>query len=279
MKLDYQKELTPVLYGKSAVKIIGNTVKTENQLCFSMHWHERMELLLVTDGILSVHIGSNEIKAHSGSLVIIPPERPHMGISGIGGVSYDTIMFDLTEFYNSANITANYLMPIVEKTCDFINLTDNDKIISAAQSLLEEHSQNRPGSSLVVVSKIYELLGFLYRYCICEAPTVPPDNRLKNVMEFIGKNFRKNITSSSLCKHFGYDEAYFCRRFKTVTGLTPMMYIQILRLEEAKRQIKNSHLKIYEIAENCGFSDPNYFSRCFKRHFGITPTEYERKNR
>ena len=58
MKLDYQKELIPVLYGDSAVRILEETNTPANRVCFGMHWHERMELLLIYSGSLKLHIGS-----------------------------------------------------------------------------------------------------------------------------------------------------------------------------------------------------------------------------
>ena len=95
------------------------------------------------------------------------------------------------------------------------------------------------------------------------------------IAEYIENHFRENISSKELSRRFGYDEAYFCRRFKSVTGLSPMIYIQILRLEYARRAIKNEKgVKISEISSSCGFSDPGYFARCFKKHYGMTPTEY-----
>ena len=53
-----------------------------------------------------------------------------------------------------------------------------------------------------------------------------------------------------------------------------MNYIQILRLESAKEKIKEGILKISEISALCGFSDASYFTRCFKKRYGMTPAEY-----
>ena len=114
MKLDYQKELTPVLYGDSAVKILNEINMPANRLCFGMHWHERMELLLIYSGSICLHIGGKELNAKENSLVIIPPERTHMGISGNDGVRYRTAMFHKSAFYNSSSATDKFLKPIVK---------------------------------------------------------------------------------------------------------------------------------------------------------------------
>ena len=79
MPLDYQKELTPVLYGDSAVKILDENRVKAGGICFGTHWHERMELLLVLSGTLEVCIGNTSAAAGTGCVVIIPPGQPHTG--------------------------------------------------------------------------------------------------------------------------------------------------------------------------------------------------------
>ena len=274
MKLDYQKELTPVLYGDSAVKIHKETNAAENKLCFSTHWHERMELLLIYSGSLHLHIGDKEFTAKENSLVIIPPEKAHMGASGNEGVRYRTVMFDVSAFYNLSNATDKYLKPIVNQITNFSTVTYDAQIVELCNSLIKEQLSQSVASPLIVIGKIYELLGFLYRRCLCEPTLSLPDGKFKNVIDYINDNYCNDISSAELSRHFGYDEAYFCRRFKSVTGLTPMNYIQILRLESAKKKIRSRQLKISEISAACGFKDASYFTRCFKKRYGITPARY-----
>lgn len=274
MKLDYQKELIPVLYGDSAVRILEETNMPANRYCFGMHWHERMELLLIYSGSLKLHIGGKELTAEQDSLVIIPPERAHMGISGNDGVRYRTVMFDLSVFYNRAGATEKYLKPILKQGTNFTPVTYDAETVAHCDSLIKEQLSGKEASALIVIGKIYELLGFLYQRCLCEPALSAPDNKFKNVLDYIGNNYCENISSAELSRHFGYDEAYFCRRFKLVTGLTPMNYIQILRLEAAKSKITEGSLKISEISALCGFKDASYFTRCFKKRYGMTPAQY-----
>ena len=274
MKLDYQKELIPVLYGDSAVRILEKTNTPANRVCFGMHWHERMELLLIYSGSLHLHIGDKEFTAKENSLVIIPPEKAHMGISGNEGGRYRTVMFDVSAFYNLSNATDKYLKPIVNQITNFSTVTYDAQIVELCNSLIKEQLSQSVASPLIVIGKIYELLGFLYRRCLCEPTLSLPDGKFKNVIDYINDNYCNDISSAELSRHFGYDEAYFCRRFKSVTGLTPMNYIQILRLESAKKKIRSRQLKISEISAACGFKDASYFTRCFKKRYGITPARY-----
>ena len=73
MRLDGQKELTPVVYGDSAVKLHDTVSRAPGELCFPMHWHERMELLLLQRGGLSLMLGSVAAYAPAGSVAVILP--------------------------------------------------------------------------------------------------------------------------------------------------------------------------------------------------------------
>ncbi len=280
MRLDGQKELTPVVYGDSAVKIHDSVFRSGAQLCFTTHWHERMEILVILNGGLEIYSGDIKEYAKAGSVAVFMPGQPHRGISGPDGVSYRTIMFDVQAFYNSTNATAKYLVPVAEQRIAFAGVSSNPEVFAAAKAVADEQLSGDGASPLLVVGGIYRLLGLLYKYCAAgERIHALSDDRFRNVTEYIERNFREDISSKELSRRFGYDEAYFCRRFKVVTGLTPMMYIQILRLEFAKKTLRTEkNIKISELSALCGFSDPGYFARCFKRHYGMSPSEYVLKH-
>ena len=97
------------------------------------------------------------------------------------------------------------------------------------------------------------------------------------MIEYIADHYSEDISSRSLSEMFGYDESYFCRLFRTVVGVRPMEYIRVLRLDKARRLMLDEKKSIAKVARECGFSDINYFSRCFRRHYGVTAGEYRKK--
>ena len=66
------------------------------------------------------------------------------------------------------------------------------------------------------------------------------------------------------------------RKIKTITGLSPVEFIRNIRLKHACKILKKQSLHIAEVAYAVGFSDPNYFTLCFKAQFNITPTDYRK---
>lgn len=276
MKLNSQKELTPIVYGESAVKILPTECSGAGAHCFGTHWHERAELLVVERGSINLTLGDRHECAFAGSVAVFMPGQPHGGFAGNDGVKYYAVMFDIRKFINSTDASEKYLNPLAEQRVPFSGVVHSEEIFSAAEELCREQLSGKKASSLVIMGEVYRILGLLYRDFVdlCEQPTAA-DSRFKDITEFIDRHCCEEISSATLSRRFGYDEAYFCRRFKAVTGLKPMEYIQILRLEHARKILEaEPEVKISELASLCGFSEPGYFARCFKKHYGTTPSAY-----
>ncbi|KAF6608308.1 helix-turn-helix transcriptional regulator, partial [Paenibacillus sp. EKM208P] len=71
------------------------------------------------------------------------------------------------------------------------------------------------------------------------------------------------------------DPSYLRRVFRKESGFSIVDHITHIRMKKAKELLLNGNRKLSEIAESVGYSDPNYFGKCFKKRFGMTPTEYE----
>lgn len=78
--------------------------------------------------------------------------------------------------------------------------------------------------------------------------------------------------SSSLC----LSRVQFYRKVKAMTGLTPVDMLRSFRLSKSVDLLKTKQLTISEIAYECGFSSPSYYTRCFKEKFGVSPSDYSK---
>lgn len=278
MALNHKKELTPVLYDSSGVKILDFNNWDSNILICNMHWHERVEFMLVTSGTLHFRLNSFETLLTEGQLAIVTPHAQHYALTGQGGCSLKTLMFDVETFYNQLPITEHFFKPLVDQSVSFVPYTDHPDVIRVMKSIVEKSTDEDALAPLFRVGKIYELITLLYRHCLAERESeVLTQNQLQDVLDYINTHFCENISSADLAKKFGYSEGYFCRHFKVVTGLSPMIYIRILRLEKARELLQRGQHSFSEITSRCGFSSPTYFTRCFKSHFEMTPSEYLRQ--
>lgn len=88
-----------------------------------------------------------------------------------------------------------------------------------------------------------------------------------------------DLSVDRIAGHFFIDASYLRKIFKKEGEKSVSDYVFYIRMQKAKELIGGSELKLSVIAEQVGYSDANYFSKCFKKHFGMTPTEYENKKR
>ena len=84
----------------------------------------------------------------------------------------------------------------------------------------------------------------------------------------------ENFLIDDLARTFAMSRSGFYRKIKAVAGFSPGDYLQMYRMNKASGWLLESNLNIAEICMHLGFSDPSYFARRFKQHFGVSPTEY-----
>ncbi len=100
-------------------------------------------------------------------------------------------------------------------------------------------------------------------------------NNIEQAKEYIKVNFDKDISLDDVSRNVNISPYYFSKIFKEETGQNFIEYLTNIRIEKAKELLISSEYSMKEICLMCGYSDPNYFSRSFKKNVGVTPTEYK----
>ncbi len=97
---------------------------------------------------------------------------------------------------------------------------------------------------------------------------------VESALRFVGENFARGISLEETAEAVGANPAYLSRAFSEEMGTTFIDYLTGIRMDCARRKLGEGVLSIKEIAAGSGYSDPNYFSRLFKKVCGLTPSEY-----
>ena len=92
--------------------------------------------------------------------------------------------------------------------------------------------------------------------------------------EYMKQNFTRDISLEEVAKYVDISPYYFSKLFKEEEGENFIDYLTSLRIAKAKELLQGTEESIKEICSEVGYSDPNYFSRIFKKVVGYTPTEY-----
>lgn len=95
--------------------------------------------------------------------------------------------------------------------------------------------------------------------------------------EFIRHNFHTGIRPTDVAANLGVTEKYLCRLFRGQYGMTPEMFLSKCRSDKAQRLLRTTSLDIRTISSLCGFDDPTYFARWFRKKSGVSATGYREK--
>lgn len=107
-----------------------------------------------------------------------------------------------------------------------------------------------------------------------EADSSHHDELVAQVQQWLQSHVASPVCVSNLAKQFRLTPRTLNRRFKRATGMTPLSYLQSLRISGAKDLLRHSNLTVGDIAWQMGIQDVSYFSQLFRRHCGVSPLRY-----
>ena len=104
------------------------------------------------------------------------------------------------------------------------------------------------------------------------------DRRLREQMETWMKAHINDtqVTADSFAQALGYGRTNFFKKVKQLMGMSPNDYIKKIRMEEAASLLINTNMTAAEVAFKCGFEDQYYFSKSFKKYYGVPPSQYRK---
>jgi transcriptional regulator GlxA family with amidase domain len=103
------------------------------------------------------------------------------------------------------------------------------------------------------------------------------DELVRRVQKKLEANFRDITTIEKVIHDFPASRRNIVRRFKQMTGVPPIQYLQHIRIERAKRDLEQTDHSISEIIDQTGYTDPKSFRKVFRKLVGVTPLEYRRR--
>ena len=123
-----------------------------------------------------------------------------------------------------------------------------------------------------------QITGFLCRsHSTLSSDGIYGANACAKILEYMDNNYTDTITLDQLSQVSGMSKNGIIAMFKRLYGMTPVKYINNLRLYKACELLKSTDMPISQLAYQCGFADSNYFTRVFKELRGMTPREYRNK--
>lgn len=137
-----------------------------------------------------------------------------------------------------------------------------------------KHEKEDMQELAVLIRPLCHMLSLLQILIADISETQTQNTMVDSLLAFVQNNFMRDITIRDVAQACACSESTVCHLFKQRTGLPIKKYIADLRLSQAKKLLSAGDLPISTVALMCGFSNINYFPTAFKKHTGITPTEY-----
>ena len=101
---------------------------------------------------------------------------------------------------------------------------------------------------------------------------------ISNAKKYIKSNLHKKITVTEIAQFLNIDRSHLSRIFKNICNISTQQYILSLKMEMASQSLKKSSMSIKEVANSVGYDNQMEFSKVFKKHFHVTPTQWREKD-
>lgn len=195
------------------------------------------------------------------------PEHPHVSISACLAIEQGSIPNTLLQ--RKFNRCYTWSNP-EEYTAEF------EKVMRAFASVSPHRDLQIAGALLTWLA--YVLAGLAAPLDSSYADDRSVVNKVLTAEMWANARLNQAITLAEWSRAVGLTPVYFGRIFRRETGLRPMEWINNRRLQMASQYLSNTRKSVSQIAEMSGFSDQFYFSRSFRKHFGLSPLRF-RKSR
>ncbi|MBD0382004.1 AraC family transcriptional regulator [Paenibacillus sedimenti] len=247
--------------------------KPEHKLGPKVYDYYLVHYILSGKGIFSCH--GQEHSLGAGDSFVIEPEQLISYVSDAADPwHYCWIAFTGPEADGLvASTGVNPLLPVIH--------TKRNRHIPVLFRHIQQALRTRKANAQLKACGYLQLL--LAEYCeVLTASTLPgvvteaeSDRIVQQAIHYLSTQYAEPITIELMAESLGYNRAYLSRMFKRHTKVTPVTFLLKLRVDKARLLLRERlELTIEQIAASVGFYDPLYFSKQFRRWYGVSPSEY-----
>lgn len=251
--------------------------------------HDFWEMVYVDKGKVQVRRDEEDLILKQGELLFHQPNEfhsirsldssPNFFVISFSSASPAMAYFEKRRTQLDATLKP-YLSSIIKEAEKTYNIPKNDPNLRK----LHRKEDAPLGGEQLIQTYLEQLLIFLLRTITKEGSLVsfPKKGSLEDplvaaIKQYLAQHITDTVRIEDICNEFDYSRSYLNKRFQNETGQSLAAYFIALKIEEAKRLIRDSDLNFAQISERLSFDNPQYFSRVFKNRTGMTPTEF--KNR
>ncbi len=220
------------------------------------------EIFYQISGEFTAGYDGKAITLTPGDILIYPPKKPQLYEQPSGSRTL-WIQFDGT--------AVEYILSSLGLSCGFRRGTLDSLIVESFR-----HLSGLSGSDYASVTvkngTLLTLLGFLARNSVGEKANL--GENLSPAIQLMREEYPRQISIAECAALCHMSESSFTHQFHDSVGVTPRDFLKDIRMEKACDLLKHTDLNVSRIATLCGYRDPLYFSRLFRKKFGVSPSDW-----
>ena len=253
----------------------------------NLHFHNFMEIGYCYNGGGTLALRDKAYAYFSNTFSIIPPNCPHNTVSDEDSIStWEYLFVDVEKFlgdmYPDKPRYAKEMLERIYQKMHFLSHDGNPVLGNLIQELIREQRYHEAYYQEKTKGILLEILIEIVRM------TPEPDfyinerheneqTKISNALHYIGKHYNENIKVELLAEKCNLSEPHFRRIFRSVMRMSPIEYVNWVRIQTACNLLERSDDTIEEIAVKTGFVSMSTFNRNFKKIMHLTPSQWRNR--
>ena len=270
-----------------------NHITHDHDLTEIEHFHDFMEIVFILKGQGIQVVDDHEYEVTAGDVFVLQGHQKHFFKDA---AKFEIVNVMVDEVNNPGILPEKVrqvdgfnalfiLEPRYRTRHHFKNkLTLNRQELAKIEILINgmflELHEKKEGFQVILLNRLQELIILLSRhYSQIETTEARSLVEIGKVLEYFENNLDAKIYIDDMAKMANMSKRNFQRIFKCALGISPVNYLIQVRLQKARKLLRESDLQIADISVITGFTDSNYFIKCFKQTYGTTPHKFKMRFR
>ena len=249
---------------------------------FNNHWHPDLEFYYVVEGAYQFNTDHDSFILNTGDIFIVSPGVNHSIHSASQkakyysiGVATRLVSLDDAHFFQKT-----FLEPLDRGMLEFEPLVrpsdpDYDNFLQPVNRVVQ--TEDRKDKVVMYGAVVNMCCALIQRSTIKTEETKgfsKEHDAVQQCVLYVKKNYMNKVTLEQLAELTNLHPNYLCTLFRKYTGTSPMTYLSRVRMQRARKLLRETDLNIRQVAERTGFNSASFFSKRFKAVMGIPPVEY-----
>ncbi len=272
-----REEAVLALMGNKWIQVYGENIN-------NLHFHNLIEIGYCHYGAGELVIEEDQYRFGAGMVSCIPANFLHVTKSDNNVRAFWEYLYispaDILKQQGKPMQETRNIIDAVNKSAFFIKVEENPIFVTLIRAIFEEMQNKNTYYRECVGGLAYTLLYEIARFNgRGNAQSCGKNNslQLENAIEYVERNYPNNFKIADLANECHMSETHFRRVFQEKMNMTPVEYVNFVRIKKACELIDKTDISMEDVAEKVGFITPSTFNRNFRRIIGTSPYQWKKR--